>query len=224
LAAAGMIVYPKEYLAHVAKLAKKYNVHLILDEVATGFGRTGKMFACDYLKIEPDFLCLSKGITAGYLPLGATLTTDKIYKAFWADYQKNKTFYHGHTYSANPLSCSAALASLKIFEQEKTLEKIKETIPLFHQGLENLRKLTLVGDVRYLGLVGALELVKNKMTKETFSLKERIGLLVYKRGLEKNLILRPLGNIIYLFLPLSIKRNELSDILERTYAVIKSFC
>ncbi|MDP3732194.1 MAG: adenosylmethionine--8-amino-7-oxononanoate transaminase [Candidatus Omnitrophota bacterium] len=223
MAAGGMIVYPKEYLSKAAKLAKKFNVHLILDEVATGFGRTGKMFACEYVNnIAPDLLCLSKGLTAGYLPLAATLTTEKIYKAFYADYRENKTFYHGHTYTANPLSCSAGLASLEAFKEEETLNRIKEIIPLFHAGMEKFRDLPLVGDVRYIGLIGAIELVKDKLTKENFSFRERIGLEVYKRALKRNLILRPLGNIIYLFLPLCIKRNELQDILDRAYAVIKS--
>lgn len=223
LAAGGMLVYPKEYLLKVANLAKRFNIHLIIDEVATAFGRTGKMFACEYVNgLEPDFICLSKGITSGYLPLGITLTTDKIYGAFWAAYEKKKTFYHGHTYTANPLSCSAALASLDIFEEEKTLERIKKLIPLFYKELERFRILSLVGDVRYIGLIGALELVKDKQTKKTFNFKRRLGLEVYKRGLKRNLILRPLGNIIYLFLPLVIKENELNDILERTYAVIKS--
>lgn len=223
MAAGGMIVYPKEYLNKVGNLAKKYDIHLILDEVATGFGRTGKMFACEYVdNIEPDFICLSKGITAGYLPLGITLTTDKIYKAFWADYQEKKAFYHGHTYTGNSLSCSAALASLEIFEKEKTLERLAKIIPLFYQGLEKFRQLPLVGDVRYLGLIGAIELVKDKHTKLGFDFKQRIGLRVYKQGLKKNLILRPLGNIIYLFPPLSIKKNELQNILNRTYLVIKS--
>jgi len=223
LAAGGMIIYPKEYLIKVCELAKKFDVHLILDEVATGFGRTGKMFACEFVNnIEPDFMCLSKGITSGYLPLGITLTTDKIYKAFYTDYEEKKTFYHGHTYTANPISCAASLASLGIFEKEKTLDRIKDILPLFHRRLEGFRKLSWVGDVRYIGLIGALELVKDKKKKKSFDFRERIGLEVYKRGLKKNLILRPLGNIIYLFLPLCIKRDELEDILDRTYTVIRS--
>lgn len=223
LAAGGMIVYPKDYLSKVADLAKRFNLHLIIDEVATAFGRTGKMFACEHVdNLEPDFMCLSKGITSGYLPLGITLTTDRIYQAFWADYEKRKTFYHGHTYAANPLSCSAALASLEIFTKEKTLEKIRKIIPLFHDRLEKFRGLPIIGDVRYIGLIGALELVKNKKSKQPFDFKERIGLEVYKRGLNKNLILRPLGNIIYFFIPLCIKRNDLEDILEKSYSVIKS--
>lgn len=218
-----MIVYPKEYLIKVADLARRYNVHLIVDEVATGFGRTGRMFACEIAGIKPDFMCLSKGITSGYLPLGVTLTTDKIYKAFYADYKEKKTFYHGHTYTANPICCSAALATLKIFDEEKTLEKVRKIIPLFAAGLEKFRQLPTVGDVRYIGLIGAVELVKDKKTKKSFSFKERIGLKIYKEGLKKNLILRPLGNIIYLFPPLCVKKDELEDILDRAYAVIKSY-
>ncbi len=222
LAAGGMLVYPKEYLIKVSRLAKIFNVHLIMDEVATGFGRTGKMFACEYINDpEPDFICLSKGITGGYLALGATLTTDKIYRAFYADYKEKKTFFHGHTYTANPVCCSAALASLEVFEKEHTLEKIKKIIPLFYKGLDDFRGLPYVGDVRYLGLIGAIELVRNKDTKEAFGLAERIGLKLYKQALERNIILRPLGDIVYLFLPLSVKRNELLDILSRAYSVIK---
>ncbi|OGX40367.1 MAG: adenosylmethionine--8-amino-7-oxononanoate transaminase [Omnitrophica WOR_2 bacterium RIFCSPLOWO2_01_FULL_41_12] len=210
LAAGGMIIYPKEYLSRAAKLAKKFNVHLILDEVATGFGRTGKMFACQYIDgIEPDFLCLSKGITAGYLPMGLTLTTDKIYKGFYADDEKRKTFYHGHTYTANPVSCSAALASLEIFEKEDTLDKVKKLVPLFYAGMERFRGLSIVGDVRYLGFIGAIELVNDRHGRE-----------IYKNGLKNNIILRPLGSIVYFFLPLCIKRNELEDILERGYSAI----
>jgi len=216
LGAGGMIIYPKEYLEKAARLAKKYNVHLIIDEVATGFGRTGKMFATQYAKnVTPDFLCISKGITGGYLPLAATLTTDKIYKAFYAPYKEGKTFFHGHTYTANPVACSAALASLGLFKEEKTLENAQKISPLFHQRLEKFRNKPHVGDVRYIGLIGALELVKNKKTKEGFSAEERIGLKIYRKGLEKNIILRPLGNIIYLFLPLCIKEKELEDVFGR---------
>jgi adenosylmethionine-8-amino-7-oxononanoate aminotransferase len=221
MAAGGMIVYPAEYLRKTAELAKRYNVHLILDEVATGFGRTGKMFATEYTNVQPDFMCLSKGITSGYLPLGVTLTTNKIYSAFYADYEKKKTFYHGHTYTANPLSCSAALASLKVFEEEDTLNKTKELIPIFHNRLEEFRGLKKVGDVRYIGMIGAIELVKDKRKKLPFDFKERIGLYIYREGLKERIILRPLGNIIYLYLPLNINKSEITIILKKTYKIIR---
>lgn len=214
-AAGGMIVYPVEYLRRAAKLVKSYKIHLIVDEVATGFGRTGKMFAVEHAGITPDFMCLSKGITGGFIPLGATLTTDEIYNAFYDDYSKNKTFHHGHTYTANPLACAAALASLQIFEEEKVLERLSKMIPTFHEEMERFRELSLVGDVRYIGMIAALEL-------EPSSTNERIGLRIYKEGLEEGLILRPLKNVTYLFLPLCIKPDELEEIIARTYRVIAS--
>jgi adenosylmethionine-8-amino-7-oxononanoate aminotransferase len=223
LAAGGMIVYPVEYLQKVGELTRRYNVHLILDEVATGFGRTGRMFACEYADIKPDFMCLSKGITAGYLPLGVTLTTEEVYRAFYADYEKKKTFYHGHTYTANPISCAAGLASLDIFEEEKTLSKIGKLMPFFHEGLERFRTLSIAGDVRYIGMIGAIELVKDKTAKKPFDFNERIGLKIYKEGLKRKLILRPLGNIIYLYLPLCIKNREMDYILEESFSILEEF-
>ena len=222
MAAGGMIIYPKEYLTLAAKLAKRYNVHLILDEVATGFGRTGKMFACEHADIRPDFMCLSKGITSGTLALGATLTTEKIYRAFYADYKDKKTFYHGHTYTANPIACAAALASLDIFREERTLKTARERAKELHHGLEKFSALPIVGDVRSIGMIGALELVKNKASKEPFGFEERAGLKIYKEGLKRHLILRSLGNITYLFLPLSVEKRELEYILDKTYQSIKS--
>jgi len=221
MGAGGMIVYPKEYLLGAARLAKKFNVHLIADEVATGFGRTGQMFACDLAGVSPDLMCLSKGITAGYLPMAATLTTDEIYRAFYAPYQKKKTFFHGHTYTANPLSCAAAIASLDVFKQENTLAQVEDIMPYFHHRMETFRNLKYVGDVRYIGLIGVVELVKNKSTKQGFSFDERIGLKVYREGLKHNLILRPLGNVIYLFLPLCIKKRELDDIINKMHEVLR---
>ena len=221
MGAGGIIVYPKEYLEKAAALLKKHNVHLIVDEVATGFGRTGRMFACQHVKIQPDFMCLSKGITSGYLPLGVTLTTDDIYYSFYDDYRKGKTFYHGHTYTANPLSCSAAIASLDIFREEKTLHRIKRIIPILQDGLKKFENLLYVGDVRGLGMIGAIEIVRNKKSKTPFSLEERIGYRIYKQGLAKGLLLRPLGDIIYLFPPLCIKDNELVYILDTCYKIIK---
>lgn len=222
MAAGGMIVYPKEYLKRVSILAKKYNVHLIVDEVAVGFGRTGKMFACEHADVKPDFMCISKGLTSGYLPLSATLTTNKIYNQFYADYDKKKTFYHGHTFTANPIGCAAALASLQVFKDEKSLDKVNKLAPIFHRRLESFRDYDLVGDVRYIGMIGAIELVKDKKTKKGFSLNERIGLKVYKEGLKKGLVLRPLGSIVYFFLPFCISRFQLEEIMDRTKSIIKN--
>ena len=220
LAAGGMIVYPGEYLREVARLSKKYNVHLILDEVATGFGRTGKMFACEYDSIEPDFMCLSKGITAGFLPLGVTLTTNDVYDAFYADYGKGKTFHHGHTYTANPISCAAALASLDVFKEEGTLDKIADLIPLFADYTKILGRVKKVGNTRQIGLIGAAELVKNRETKEKFDINDRIGFKIYKKGLKENLILRPIGNVIYFFMPSCVKKNEIEFIFHKAFDVI----
>jgi adenosylmethionine-8-amino-7-oxononanoate aminotransferase len=222
LGAAGMIVYPIEYLKKAALLAQKYDVHLIADEVATGFGRTGKMFACEHGAVQPDFMCLSKGITSGTLPFAATLTTQDIYNAFYDDYAKHKTFYHGHTYSANPIGCCAALASLEIFEEEKTLEKTEKLVPQLQEGMERLASLRYVGDVRYIGMTGAVELVRDKETQKGFDTAERIGQQVFREGLKENLILRPLGNVIYLCLPLSTTKEELCDILEKMLKTIKN--
>jgi len=220
MAAGGMIIYPIEYLKKAAALAKKYKVHLIVDEVATGFGRTGKMFACDYAEIKPDFMCLGKGITSGTLPFAATLTTEKIYRAFYDDYEKFKTFYHGHTFTANPVGCAAALASLEIFEREKTLQRIKPLIKLLHSEMEKFRDLPFVGDVRCIGMVGAIELVKDKKTKRLFDVEERVGQKIFERGLKEHLLLRPLGNVTYLFLPLCVTKPQLRDILRRTKRLI----
>ncbi len=212
-AAGGMVIYPIEYLRKVAELATTYQVHLIVDEVATGFGRTGKMFAVEHAGVEPDLMCLSKGITGGYLPLGATLVTNEIYYAFYDDYTQNKTFFHGHTYTANPLACAAALASLDIFEEERALERISQLIPIFHKKMEGFRHLPLVEDVRYIGMIGALEL-------KSLSGEERMELKVHREGLKEGLILRPLGNVVYLFLPLCTKEEELEEIVCRCHRVL----
>ncbi|MFH1553179.1 MAG: adenosylmethionine--8-amino-7-oxononanoate transaminase [Candidatus Omnitrophota bacterium] len=220
MGAAGMIIYPAEYLKGVWELSRKYDVHLIADEVATGFGRTGKMFACEHAAVEPDFMCLSKGITSGYLPLGATLTTEGIFRAFYDDYAKMKTFYHGHTFTANPVSCAAAGASIDLFEKESVLAGVPDINSKLKSFLEEMRTLSIVGDVRTIGVVGAMELVKDKRSKEPFGPDERVAMEIYRRGLENNLLLRPLGSVVYFFLPLCVKPDELDDILQRAREVL----
>lgn len=219
-AAGGMIIYPAKYLEKAAALARRHGVHLILDEVATGFGRTGKMFALEYAGIEPDFLCLSKGLTAGCLPLAATLTTEEIYQAFYADYAAGRTFFHGHTFTGNPLGCAAALGSLKVFEQEATLAGLPGKISRLRQCMERFRSLPWVGDLRQLGMIAAMELVKNRETREGFAFADRVGWPIYLKGLEQGLLLRPLGNIIYLWLPLSTTEAQIEEITERAWRVL----
>ena len=210
-AAAGMLLMPKGYLKAVRQLCSKYNVLLICDEVATGFGRTGKMFACEHEKVSPDIMCIAKGLTGGYLPVAATLTTDKVYNAFLGPYESNKTFFHGHTFTGNPLGCAAALASLKLFD----FKKINRSISLLKKELPKFYRLQHVAEVRQLGMMVGIQL-------KEFSYKERIGHKVILEARQRGAILRPLGDVITLMPPLSIKTNELEKLLRITYDSIKA--
>jgi adenosylmethionine-8-amino-7-oxononanoate aminotransferase len=215
-----MIVYPVQYLTRLAELVSHHRVHLILDEVATGFGRTGRMFAFEHAGITPDFLCLSKGLTAGFIPMAATITTDDVYDAFYADYKEGRTFFHGHTFTGNPLASAAALASLEIFEQENVLNRLQDKINTLQSGMKRFEELPWVGDVRGIGMVAAVELVRDRRTRTPFPSEKRVGWMIYKEGLKKGLILRPLGDIVYLFLPLSVSVDQIEDILDRSFEVI----
>jgi adenosylmethionine-8-amino-7-oxononanoate aminotransferase len=221
-AAGGMIVYPPAYLREAAALAREYGVHLILDEVATGFGRTGKMFALEHAGVAPDFLCLSKGLTGGFLPMAATLTTEEIYQAFYADYREGRTFFHGHTFTGNPLAAAASLGSLQVFREEETLQKLPDKVAHLHRRMERFRELPWVGDLRRLGMIAALELVKDRESRKEFLPEERVGWPIYLKGLEEGLLLRPLGNIIYLWLPLSVTIEEIDEITEKTWRVLSN--
>ena len=220
--AAGMIVSPPGFLKEVRRLCTKYNILLIADEVATGFGRTGKLFACRHENVVPDFLCLAKGITGGYLPLAATLTTEKIYKAFLGKYDELKTFFHGHTYTGNPLGCAAAIANLNIFKKEKTIQKIQPKIKLLSELLAGFKELPYVGDVRQKGLIAGIELVKDKLTKESYPMNERIGHKVCMEARKYGLMIRPLGNVIVIMPPLSITVEELKKMLDIVHQCIQS--
>jgi len=212
--AAGMIVFPQGYMRGLYELCKKYSILLIADEVATGFGRTARMFACEHEGIKPDFLCLSKGITGGYLPLAATLTTTDVYNAFLGEIEELKTFFHGHSYTGNPLACAAALASLEIFEKEDILDNVRALASLLQDFLEEMKELKHVGDVRALGLMGGIELVKDKATKEPYPYGQQMGYQVCYRAREKSVLLRPLGNVIVIMPPLAITERELKRMLE----------
>ncbi|MFH1622325.1 MAG: adenosylmethionine--8-amino-7-oxononanoate transaminase [Candidatus Omnitrophota bacterium] len=219
--AGGMVIWPKGILTKMRKLCDMYNVLLIADEVAVGFGRTGKMFACEHEGIVPDIICLSKGLSAGYLPLAATLAKEKIYNTFLANYADKKTFFHGHSYTGNPLACSAALASLDVFNKEKTLDKLKPKIKFLKERLERFKELSHVGDVRQKGFMVGMELVKDKRTKEQYPWQDKIGIKVIQETMKRGLILRPLGNCIVLMPPLIITKPELNQMLNITYTAIK---
>jgi adenosylmethionine-8-amino-7-oxononanoate aminotransferase len=215
LGAGGMIVYPPEYLSEAARLAREHGAHLIVDEVATGFGRTGTMFACERARVSPDFLCVSKGLTSGTVPLAATLTTAEVFEAFLGDPGGGKTFHHGHTYTANPIGCAAALASLDLFEEEGVVERVENLAPRLAEGVRALADLPPVGDIRHIGMVAALELVRDRGTKEPLPGTDPVFRAVRREGLRRGLFLRPLGNVVYLFLPQAVTREAMDDILSR---------
>ncbi len=222
LAAGGMIVYPAEYLRGVVNLAHTYKILVIFDEVATGFGRTGTMFAMEQANVVPDIVCLAKGLTGGYLPMGLTVATEEIYQAFYADYLEGKTFFHGHSFTANPIICAVAIASLKLFKTEDPLTKGKEIRRHFHRQLVELfGQEPYVGDIRYVGYVGAIELVANRKKKTPLPAKKRIGFKIYMESLNHGVVLRPLGDIIYWFLPFCITKEDINEILVRSRKVIR---
>ena len=173
-----MVTAPPGYLTRVRELCTKYHVLLITDEVATGFGRTGKMFACQHEGVTPDLMAISKGLTGGYMPLAATLSTEEIYQGFLGTYEDFKSFFHGHSYTGNPLGCGVALANLDVFQREKTLARLQPKIKMMARLLQPLWQLPHVGDIRQRGLMVWIELVRNKTTKEPYHLKARIGHLV----------------------------------------------
>ncbi|MEP6924053.1 MAG: adenosylmethionine--8-amino-7-oxononanoate transaminase [Pyrinomonadaceae bacterium] len=212
--AGGMIVWQAEDLRRVRELCDEHNVLLIADEVLTGFGRTGKMFACEYAQITPDIICLSKALTAGYLPLGATVAKEKIYQAFLSD-DRQKTFFHGHSFTANPLACAVARASLELFERENSLEKVRVINRKFHERLPRLLNLEIVSDVRIIGAVGIIEL------NESGGYLANIGQRLFQEFLARNILLRPLGNVLYFMPPYVISENEIDWVLDEIEKVLQ---
>lgn len=219
--AAGMIDQPCGYISRARQLTKKYNILLVLDEVATGFGRTGKMFAAEHEQVTPDLMAVAKGLTGGYLPLAATLATEEVYSAFLGKYETFKTFFHGHTYTANPLACAVAVSNLKLFKEKKVLEKLQPKIGLLREGLKDFYGLEHVGDIRQVGTMIGIELVRNRRTKGFFEAKEKIGARVIERARKKGAILRPLGPVIVLMPPLAMRPKELRELLNITYDAVK---
>jgi adenosylmethionine-8-amino-7-oxononanoate transaminase len=198
---AGMIPQPDGWLKQVSKIARSHGALLIADEVMTGFGRTGKTFACQRENVQPDFLCLAKGLTGGYLPMAATLTTQKIFDAFLGEYAEFKTFFHGHSFTGNQLGGSAALASLEILQGEKSIRNRQKLENILREELKSLWQLPNVGDIRQVGLVAGIELVKNWRTREPFALRERAGIRICEAMAKRGVLTRPVGNVIVLMPP-----------------------
>ncbi len=212
-AAGGMITAPQGYLKGVRELCNKYNVLLIADEVATGFGRTGKMFASEHESVVPDIICLSKGITGGYMPLAVTISTEEIYNAFLGEFKDIKTFFHGHSYTGNPLACACALACLDIFEKEETLKNLQPKIKLLEAWLKEISAHPHVGEARNAGLMAGVELVKDKAAKEPFKWEEKMGWQVAYAAREDGVFIRPLGNVVVIMPPLAISTENLKQML-----------
>ena len=219
--AGGMIMWPREFLDGVRQLCYRHGVLMIADEVLTGFGRTGRMFACEHAAVTPDIVCLSKALTAGYLPLAVTAATNAVYDAFLSD-DRGKTFFHGHSFTANPLACAVALASLDLIEEDNVLARIARLERQLREGLGPLVRLPMVGDVRVLGGVAAIELVSNKATKDAGGYLDQIGPRLYPDFLQRGLLLRPLGNVLYFMPPYVITDAEVEWVIEQITDVVVS--
>ncbi len=223
--AAGMIVHPRGFLKGLEQICREFNILMICDEVATGFGRTGKMFACEHEDVHPDMMALAKGITGGYLPLAATLATEEIYAAFLGKHTEYRTFFHGHSYTGNALACAAATAGLEIFEQERVLESSRPKIELLSNLLaEEITPLPQVGDVRQCGFMVGIELVQDKPRRQSFEPGLRMGARVTDAVREFGVILRPLGDVVVMMPPLSIRPEELHTIVSATAAALDKVC
>src|SRR6478672_10677681 len=213
--AAGIHVHPEGYLRAVRELCDEFGLFLICDEVATGFGRTGTMFACEQEGVAPDLMCVAKGITGGYLPLAATFATERIYEGFLGRHEEYRTFFHGHTYTGNPLACAAAIATLDVFEHERTIEALQPKIELLEHLLEPIAALPQVGEVRQRGFMVGIEL-------EGFDAAERTGHKVTLAARSRGAIIRPLGDVIVLMPPLSIEGAELQRLVSITRQAIET--
>lgn len=213
-AAAGMKIYSAVYLKKLRKACDDYDIHLIADEIAVGFGRTGKMWACEHAGVAPDIMCFSKGLTAGYLPLGLTLTTDKIYQAFYDEYTSLKAFLDSHSYTGNPITCALANETLNIFKDENILEKNELKAKLISKKIEELLlDHPHIDGFRQTGMISAIELVKDKKTKEGFDWQQRVGYQIYQIALKHGVLLRPLGNVMYFLPPYIINEDQIDHMI-----------
>ena len=220
--AAGMILQPPGWLNAIWKIAKEYGLLFIADEVATGFGRTGNLFACEEERISPDFMCVAKGITGGYLPLAATLSTEEVFNGFLGQFDEFKTFFHGHTYTGNPIACAVAVESINLFKKEGLLQKLQQKTAILKNSLDRFKELTHVGEVRQKGFMVGIELVKSRKTKRSYAPGDKIGQKVIWEARKRSVIIRPLGDIIVLMPPLAIDRPTLEELVDVTYESIKA--
>jgi adenosylmethionine-8-amino-7-oxononanoate aminotransferase len=207
--AGGMRMYDARYLTLLREACDRHGVHLIADEIAVGFGRTGTMFACEQAGIRPDYLCLSKGLTGGYLPLSVVMTTEAVYAAFYDEYVQLNAFLHSHSYTGNPLACAAANATLAIFREQPVLERNRETARRMAASVEHLRDHPNVAEIRQRGMILAIELVKERATRTPYPWQERRGLRIYRHALERGALLRPLGTTLYFMPPYVIEQDEI---------------
>lgn len=211
---AGIVIAPEGFMRGLSELCRERGVLLIADEVATGFGRTGRMFACEHEGVRPDLMAVGKGLTGGYLPLAATLTTDEVYGAFLGSHAEMKTFFHGHSYTGNQLGCAAALGNLKRMRETELIEGLAEKERLIGSRAEAMREHPYVGDVRYRGMVLGIELVADKEKKTTYPWEAQVGWRVGNRAREKGLLVRPLGSVVICMPPLGSTLEELSEMLD----------
>lgn len=220
--AAGMVTHPRGFLARIRELCDRYQVLLIADEVATGFGRTGTMFACQHESVVPDMLCLGKGLTGGYLPMAATIARPHVYDAFLAPAQEMKQFFHGHTYGGNPLAAAAALASIDLFERDRLLEQVDDKANRLRQRLSRLEGNPIVGDIRGRGLMVGIELVSDRATRSPFPIERRIGQRVCREAIDRGVWIRPLGDVLVLMPPLVADYDELDQLADAVIDAIES--
>ena len=220
--AAGMKMYPPVYLKKLEEACKASGVHTVYDEVAVGFGRTGSLFVSEYHGLNPNFLCLSKGITSGYLPLAATLTTDEIYQAFYGEYESFKLFIHSHSYSANPLACAAANVTLDLLIEDGFMDRLKPKIKSMGEQGGILRDLPWCGEFRQTGMIAAVELVRNRETLEPFPVEQRVGHQIFLEGLKREVYLRPLGNVVYFIPPLVIEPDQIETMMNAAHDSINA--
>lgn len=221
--AAGMWAHAVEYLQALRDICRRQRILFIADEVATGFGRTGKMFACEHAAVSPDLLCAAKGITGGYLPLAATLATEEIFSAFLGEYKEFKSFFHGHTYTGNPLGCAAALASLKLFKSEQILKQMQPKIEYLRQRFDKeFLALDHVVDIRQWGFMIGIELAEDKEDRRSYPIEKRTGRKVILEARRRGVIIRPLGDVIILMPPLSMEKEKLKILLDTVYESIKA--